>query len=749
MSGLDAMKALLDSMSDDQKNQLVNLVSSQQVAPMDGEDVADVPVTPPTAAYPPPPYATPTPTPPNVPTVTSNYSPFTVMDREALIRDVVDDYIEKNRHMLILPCLLANASKICYSIRDDIMNSFKTYRDMMNSNVKKGGGSTITDYQAFPAFIVAKLLINTGEVKKLSTAYSTDKGGAILIVRHYYRNASTNWMYKWSGQWKIVDKDATDLMNIFHAMCPTSKEGNAFLERLKLEAPTAHMRRTNSLTFWRNGVYDMEQKRFMAYDDPSYEQCYGDYITLRKNVTNHPLGKPWGNVKTCEIDPQTGEAIEPTIVEPDGNVWHAMDGLQIPFEMDTDVGQASFKIICQGAQFMLRGCNGQLYHFWINQGGSGSSGKGMLADAFSRLVERKPNEIGEGDEDVIQSHAIMTFPIEALSKDYNLNTNVLQACANFGNETNTTVGYIEDNALIKLLSRNEEITVRPIYEPPFQVLLDYIWWVQMSNNLPRTREKNGSIIECIVAIPFEKILDRTNKKYIKSDYIRREEVASYYAWYLTCKCPMWDIYDPQALAVLKPFKQEMLKNSMTTFQFFEEFLPICPLDVIPVEFLYDIYLRYCEINGIEKSRQAQDKNQMATDMEQFIKMTDMNITFSKKRGMVMKSKDYDQVTGVLECLERWSSSPKLRTSKYVKQDQWGRSENKLNWGMLYDRQWNCGCFVRTVSHFDDPTFKNISDPERKSRVATDTDIENWVENASADALKECVKKYLKQYGIPA
>ncbi len=637
------------------------------------------------------------------PLITTGYTMFGSYDREAVIRDVVNEYISQNRAKLIFPNLLANKGAICYQLRDEIMSEFKTNRSMMNG-VQIKGASTISDYQSFPPFIVSLLLINTGEVKRLATVNGS---GTKLIARHYFRNESTGWEYKWSGQWQLVDSsDNSDMLStIFYAMCPTARtrDFKEFVERLGL-APVVYLRKDKSLTFWRNGVYDMANQQFMAYDDPAYEDTYGKYVTLRKNHTNHPLGAPWGKVKTCQID-ANGMAIEPVFHHSDGTTWAAMDGLKAPFNIGTQTGDAAFTIVSQGAQFMLRGTSGTpgLFHFWINSGGGGSNGKGMLMDIFKRLLEKNADEIGEGDEDLIRGHAVLSYSVEELGDKYNLNAeNVLQMSANFGQETNTTVGYIENMRIIKSLSRKEEITIRGIYDKPMQVVLDYVWFVQAANNLPKTREKNGSVISCVAAIPFEKTFGRS-KAYIKEDYIRREEVASFYAWYLTVACPMWDTYDQAALEVLSPYKQEMLKNSMTTIQFFDDVLPLLPMDVIPAEFLFSLYERWFELCGIEHQRKV-DLTTLAKDMEQYGSNNQYGVRFSKKDGERVTAKDRDYVTDEVEALKRWGTSPRLGPTPYMMKSPFGTVSWKIDWLQLYGKRFNRGVFRRNVSHFNDPAF---------------------------------------------
>lgn len=650
------------------------------------------------------------------------YQPLQTPDQEAVIRDVVDGYIEANRHLLILPNLMANSNKICYRIRDDIMQNFKTAREGINSTLAKGQ-SQVKDYQSFPPFIVARLLIGTGEVKRM--AAGTNSKGCKLIMKHYFRNASTNGQYKWSGQWMFIDSGENEtsdaLAHIFNAMCPTSNNGfAAMMTKLKQETEIVYLRKDNTLTFWRNGVYDLANKRFMGYDDPDYEKTYGKYITLRKCHTNHPLGKPWGTDPVCKIDPATGKAIEPVITMPDGTEWHAMEGLTIPFNIGTPVGDASLKVILQGAQFMLRGTGGipGMFHFWINHGGSGSNGKGFLADLLARIVQKARSMFHDGDEDLSTTNAVGHLSVDKMGEKFNLDEKALSWCMNVAGETNSTQEgkKIEDAALLKSLSRKEYVTIQGKFEKAMEICLDYVWWIQHANQMPQINEKNNSSVSCILAIPFEKTLGRS-KPFIKDDYIQREEVASYYAWYITCECPMWEQYDEDALNTLAPYKNAMLENSMNTLQFFKEYLKpqTTELDIIPVELAYDCYLGWCEKNHF---KYTVNMNTFIRDGEQFGANNNMGIGFTKKRARIT-SKDRADMTRVITSLAMWGYTMKGGRKVYsdfqqhtvngeVPSHMIGRlasvmvESNNATTGYREGKVFNRGAFVRKTSHWEKP-----------------------------------------------
>lgn len=589
---------------------------------------------------------------------------FQARHAESLMRDTIDDFIEKNKYLLILPDMLDNTNGILDYIHDEILDSYETTRQMLNTNVEKGA-KTIPPINKFRPENVTDLLIGTGEVKRL--AGSANSKGTKLICKHYFKNESTGWKYKWSGQWEVINDDENSpLASIYRRLAPMS--ANALLttmKSLRCSADLVYMRTDDTLTFWRNGVYDLANQRFMSYDDPAYDATYGKYITLRKCHTNHPCGAPWGKDPVCKIDPNTGKAVEPVINE-HGHTWHAMEGLTAPFKLGTTVGDASLKVILQAAQFMLRGRGGNpgMFHFWINYGCNGGNGKGFTASLYGRVIQKNPEEFHDGDEDLLRSDAIGHKSVEELGTKFQLTPESMLWMMNAADETNTTKqgAQIEDVATIKKLGRKEYITIEAKFKDAMEICLSYVWFIQMCNNMPHISEKNGSVKNAIVAIPFEVPLGRT-RPWIMDNYIRREEVASYYAWYLTCECPMWDGYDQTALDTLAPFKETMLENSMVTLRYFKDLCESTEMDVIPMEYAFSLYPGWAEENGVNYQP---DLNQFCIDAKQFGMDNKHGVYFTDKRVRMTPAdrKDYTSTDNELfiTSLRKWGKSSKHKSN---------------------------------------------------------------------------------------
>ena len=648
--------------------------------------------------------------------------------KESVMRDTLDEFIEKNRHLLVLPAMLANENGILDFIHDEILDTYESNREMLNSTVTKGA-KTVPAIDVLPPYVVTDLLINTGEVKRL--AGSANSRGTKLICKHYFKNKSTNGQYKWSGQWQVIEDDENSpLATIYRRIAPMSANAlKTTMKSLRCSADLVYMRTDDTLTFWRNGVYDLANQRFMAYDDPNYEATYGKFITLRKCHTNHPYGKPWGTDPVCQIDKSTGKAIEPVIIQPDGKPWHAMEGMTAPFKLGTPIGDASLKIIHQAAQFMLRGRGGRpgMFHFWINFNCAGGNGKNFTAALYGRLVQKNPEEFHEGDEDLMRINAIGHKTVEQLGERFQLTDEALTWMMNAAGETNTTQQgeQIKNAAILKSLGRKEAVSLESKFKDVLEVCLEYVWFIQMANNMPRIAEKNGSVKNGIVAIPFEVVLGRS-RPWIMDDYIRQELVASYYAWYLTCECPMWDTYDQDALKILEPFKDAMLENSMVTLRYFKALCETTTLDVIPMEYAWSLYPAWAEENGVNYQPEF---NQFCIDAKQFGMANHHGVYFTDKR-VRLTPKDITEFSrkgeGQIESLSKWGHTHKRKANSGYSEFQWVKpvdiygskvyAETHML-GKLADlvttKQYNRGAFVRDVSW-------------RKQSIVPETDQEELI-----------------------
>lgn len=117
--------------------------------------------------------------------------------------------------------------------------------------------------------------------------------------------------------------------------------------------------------------------------------------------------------------------------------------------------------------------------------------------------------------------------------------------------------------------------------------------VQAFNELPRIKDKSESIYRRCLFIPFDKCFTGAEKKYIKSDYLHRPEVLEY-VLYKVLNTDYYEFSEPAACRnVLADYK---VYNDPVR-QWWDEVSDKFAWDLLPWEFLYEIYKQWCKSNN--------------------------------------------------------------------------------------------------------------------------------------------------------
>ena len=154
--------------------------------------------------------------------------------------------------------------------------------------------------------------------------------------------------------------------------------------------------------------------------------------------------------------------------------------------------------------------------------------------------------------------------------------------------------------------------------------------LQESNDFPRFADKTDSMVSHLVGVPFDKPFG-VKRPYIKSDYVMREEVAEWLAYYLTVEMAAVDRYDDWSIATLKPISREMLVESSTALRFLDEAVKGLRMEFMPTELLFDLFLRWAAKNNIS-ARSTVDKGTFLKAMEQFAVNNEYGIEVLKPYG---------------------------------------------------------------------------------------------------------------------
>ena len=329
-----------------------------------------------------------------------------------------------------------------------------------------------------------------------------------------------------------------------------------------LKTIVPHRRRTQDrdLIAVNNGIFDYKNKCLMPFSP--------DYIFLAK----------------CHVD-YNPAATNPVIHNPDdGTDWDVESWLD---ELSDD----------QEVRILLRQVLGAVIRPFVHWNKSvwfysttGNNGKGTLCALMRNLC-------GPG------SHT--SIALSDFSKDFLLEP-LIRSTAIITDE-NDVGAFIDKAANLKAIITNDVIQINRKFKQP--IAYQYFgFMVQCLNEMPRIKDKSDSFYRRQIFVPFEKCFTGAERKYIKSDYLARNEVLEY-VLRTVLESNYYELVEPQAcraaMAEYKDFNDPVR-------QFCEEILPLCVWDVLPFAFLFDLYVAWFRKNS--PSGSVQGRNTFINDL---------------------------------------------------------------------------------------------------------------------------------------
>lgn len=338
------------------------------------------------------------------------------------------------------------------------------------------------------------------------------------------------------------------------------------MELLRYTAPVVAVRKYRNLIPVNNGIFDYDTKKLLPFS-PDYvfvSKCKVNFNAAATNVVIHN--------------------------DDDGTDWD-VDSWIHELTDDPQVEQLIWQII--GA--VIRP-NVRWDKVIMPYSTKGNNGKGTLC----RLLR---NLCGEGN--------YTSIAINDMSKNFRL-APLLSASAVIVDENNVT-GYLDDASTFKALITGDKVQIEAKYKNPVDFRFSGLM-VQCVNFLPRVNDKTSSFYRRILMVPFEKCFTGVERKYIKDDYLNRQEVLEYVLCKVLEKIPSYYDFDvPDACT--------RLLDDYKTFndpvrQFAEEMLPELKWQLVPNKFLYDLFKAWYEENI--PSGRVQGKNSFLQEFKDVI-----------------------------------------------------------------------------------------------------------------------------------
>lgn len=338
------------------------------------------------------------------------------------------------------------------------------------------------------------------------------------------------------------------------------------MELLRYTAPVVAVRKYRNLIPVNNGIFDYDTKKLLPFS-PDYvfvSKCKVNFNAAATNVVIHN--------------------------DDDGTDWD-VDSWIHELTDDPQVEQLIWQII--GA--VIRP-NVRWDKVIMPYSTKGNNGKGTLC----RLLR---NLCGEGN--------YTSIAINDMSKNFRLSS-LLHVSAVIVDENNVT-GYLDDASTFKALITGDQVQIEEKYKAPVDFRFSGLM-VQCVNFLPRVNDKTSSFYRRILMVPFEKCFTGAERKYIKDDYLNRQEVLEYVLYKVLEVIPSYYDFDvPDACT--------RLLDDYKTFndpvrQFAEEMLPELKWQLVPNKFLYDLFKAWYEENI--PSGRVQGKNSFLQEFKDVI-----------------------------------------------------------------------------------------------------------------------------------
>ena len=309
---------------------------------------------------------------------------------------------------------------------------------------------------------------------------------------------------------------------------------------LRRKAPCKTPTMEKNLIAVNNGIFDFDKKILLPFssDYVFLSKCRVDYNVNAKNVVIH---------------------------NPNDNTdWDVESWMQDLFD-DSEIVDLMWKIL--GAIVRPNVPWGKSAWFYSE---SGNNGKGTLCELMRQLC-------GEN------SYAAIS--LADMGKDFMLEP-LIRAVAVIVDE-NDVGTYIDKAANLKAIITGDGVQINRKFKTPIAFQF-HGFMVQCLNEMPRIKDKSDSFYRRQLFIPFTKCFTGAERKYIKQDYLKRRDVLEYVLW----KVLNMDYYELPIPKACQLALEEYKEFNDPLRQFVNEIFPELQWDLLPFQFLYDLYVSW-------------------------------------------------------------------------------------------------------------------------------------------------------------
>ena len=349
-------------------------------------------------------------------------------------------------------------------------------------------------------------------------------------------------MYAASGEDEgiyVTSEDAFRAVARQYDYALTTNDFREILAAMKDEAPRRYRCHDRDLIADNNGIFDYRTKELRPFDP--------ELVFLSKSHVDYVPG-----------------AKNPVLHHDDGTSWDVESWMQ-SLSDDPEVVELLWEIL--GA--IIRPHVRWNKSAWLFSE-EGNNGKGTLCELMRNLTGPT---------------AYASIPIADFSKDFLLEP-LTRASAIIVDE-NDVGTYIDRAANLKAVITYDVISINRKFKSPIAYQF-YGFMVQCLNEFPRIKDKSESFYRRQLFVPMTKNFKGIERRYIKDDYLHRDEVLQY-VLHRVLNMDYYTLSEPEAT---KDILDRYKGFNDPVRAFWEEFEEQFTWDLLPFPFLYDLYLAW-------------------------------------------------------------------------------------------------------------------------------------------------------------
>ena len=323
-------------------------------------------------------------------------------------------------------------------------------------------------------------------------------------------------------------------------MTITPKDMGSVRQVLMDIAPVKTLCRDKDLIAVNNGIFDYRNKILMDFDPELVfiSKCHVNYIP---------------------------DAVNPVITMPDGVNW----------DVESWMGTLSdnpkiVDLLWQVCGAIIRPNVPWNKSAWLYSE-QGNNGKGTLCTLMRNLC-------GNG--------AYAAIKLKQFSEDFMLEQ--LPRVSAIITDENDVGTYIDKGAELKAVITNDALQINRKFKKAVTIRFRG-FMVQCVNEMPRVRDKTNSMYRRLLIIPMMKSFKGTERKYIKNDYLGRDDVLEYVLFKVLHEMNYYELDEPTECKVLLSEYQEF---NDPVRAFLADLLEQATWSLLPWSFVYDAYVAW-------------------------------------------------------------------------------------------------------------------------------------------------------------